>query len=95
MSGLDWHFTDYPETYFENGERVSEMVLCKTIDNELMICEWDGKHWLDVGRDRMWFDLGIACWAYVKVPYTTKQMPFPNAESKRVRPYPERTVDEQ
>lgn len=78
MSNLEWHFMDYPTDS-------EEQVLVKMTDGEIAICEYDTENgvWLDVGRDRATFEIGVACWARIfGIPETDKQMPllpFPKA----------------
>lgn len=83
---LNWHFLDYPTH--------NDVVLCKTVDGDLIIASWDESKgvWEDAGRDWSWFGAGIACWTDdFEIPETTKQMPLPKYTSPvSVRPYPEK-----
>lgn len=87
-SMLDWHFIDYPKH--------DDLVLVKTVDDELVLASWDEEQrvWLDAGRDWDWFGTNcVACWAEISgVPETKRPMPKWRKDDieKTRRLYPER-----
>ena len=93
MNFIEWHFNDYPEK--------NELVIVKTIDSDIKVCEWDGNKWLDAECGWDWFNMGVACWARFNVPETTTQMPryykwpdiYDGHEESYVRPYERRPED--